>query len=200
MVIEIRLFVEGDRSLKDGLGAFFDTLRTKARKKRIKWNIVPCGSRDSAFDQFKTALGTYPEVFNLLLVDSEGPVTMSPLQHLQSRDRWDCKGIDNDRCHLMVQTMEAWFLADRDALKRFYKQGFHAQALPKRANVEDIDKPTLEKALANATRKTSQKKPYHKTHHAPKLLEGLDVVRVRAAAPHCERLFKTLEAFIESCP
>lgn len=199
MVNAIRIFIEGDPSLYNGFGAFFQGTRARARAKRIGWSLFLSGTRNYAFADFMGGIRRYPDDFNLLLVDSEGPVTTAPREHLRNREGWDCKGIDDGRIHLMVQTMEAWFVADPDALRRFYKQGFHARALPKRADVEAIDKATLETALANATRKTS-KKSYHKTHHAPKLLEGLDVVKVRAAAPHCDKLFQTRERFIESCP
>jgi len=93
----------------------------------------------------------------------------------------------------MVQTMEAWLIADREALARFYGQGFGVSAIPMHSNVEQIDKSTLESALKAATRHTS-KGEYHKIHHGCKLLTQLDSARVRYAALHCERLFTTLVA------
>ncbi len=92
--------------------------------------------------------------------------------------------------------MEAWFLADVSALKAYYKKGFNETALPKDINVERIDKVRIESALKEATRHTS-KKQYHKTKHAPEILRLIDVGKVRSAAPHCERLFKTLADLIE---
>lgn len=47
-----------------------------------------------------------------------------------------------------------------------------------------------------ATRDTS-KGEYHKIQHATKLLALLAVDKVRKVAPHCERLFHTLEGKVE---
>ncbi|MGA9380361.1 MAG: DUF4276 family protein, partial [Phormidium sp.] len=94
-------------------------------------------------------------------------------------------------CYLMVHTMEAWFIADIDALRDYYGQGFQESAIPKPANVEEIDKDRLASALKKATRNTL-KKEYHKTRHASQLLEKLDVTKVRKASPNCDRLFTTL--------
>jgi len=97
-----------------------------------------------------------------------------------------------DHCHFMVQMMEAWLIADLSALNRFYGPEFKEGALPKNPNVEEIDKKTLLSALKEASRHTS-KGEYHKTRHGFKILEMADVSKVRQAAPHCNRLFKTLE-------
>jgi hypothetical protein len=130
---------------------------------------------------------------NILLVDSENPVTATPAKHLEDRDRWDVSGIADESCHLMVQTVEAWLIADPEALARFYGQGFHRNALPKHENVEEIGKDQLVKRLDQATKKT-QKGRYHKILHCSLLLAILDQRRVRSRARHCDLLFKTLEA------
>lgn len=56
-----------------------------------------------------------------------------PQKHLGERsgDRWDKpKGARETDCHLMVQVMESWFLADREALSRFFGEGSHDNVLP----------------------------------------------------------------------
>jgi hypothetical protein len=58
-------------------------------------------------------------------------------------------------------------------------------------DVEEIGKIMLLSALKDATRNTS-KGEYHKTRHSFKILQTLDPSKVRNAAPHCDRLFKTL--------
>ena len=93
---------------------------------------------------------------------------------------------------MMVQLMEAWFLADPEALATFYGAGFRANALPGNACVEAIAKDDVLRAIANAIRDTNKPR-YHKIHHAAAILERLDVERVRRAAPHCERFFSFLE-------
>lgn len=66
---------------------------------------------------------------------------------------------------------------------------------PKNPNVEQIDKQQLEPSLKAATCKTS-KGEYHKIQHASKLLALLNVDKVRAAAPHCDRIFKVINKII----
>jgi hypothetical protein len=203
MVKEIRLYIEGGGDsretklkLSHGFSAFLRDIVSLARKKRIKWFIIACGSRLSAFDNFQTALRSHAEAFNVLLVDSEGPINSEPRKHLRDRDGWDLSKVGDAQCHLMVQTMEAWIIADIAALKNFYRQGFHPGAIPKTADVEQIDKSALESSLKAATRKT-QKGEYHKIRHASELLKRIDPVKVRNAAPHCRRLFLTLERKID---
>jgi hypothetical protein len=200
VVSEVRIYVEGGGDhadgkarLREGFSGFLRELVDLARRRRIRWSIIACGSRNDAFDAFQFALQTHPNAFNVLLVDSEAPVqTGGPWQHLLARDRWQCPdGVEHDQCHLMVQTMEAWLVADRAALARFYGHGFNPNLLPRNQQVEQIEKDTLANALARATRQTTAG-AYHKIRHGARLLGKLDPAAVRAAAPSCERLFATL--------
>lgn len=198
MVKEIRIYIEGGgndrdtkRQIRQGFSNFLKDLVQIARSKKIKWDIIVCGSRNNAFRSFMNALEDYPNAFNVLLVDSEASVTKPPWEHLKDRDNWNSAGIDDTHCHLMVQSMEAWFIADIDTLKTFYGQKFKENSIPKIPNVEKIDKDSLEPTLKAATRDTS-KGEYQKIQHASKLLEMLDVAKVRKAAPSCDRLFTTL--------
>ena len=198
MINEVRIYVEGggDKETKawvrQGFSSFLKDFVDIARSRKIKWQIIACGPRNNAYRDFMKALKTHPDVFNMLVVDSEGPVKGKPWAHLQRRDGWTSHGVDDAQCHLMVQMMEAWFIADINALEGFYGQGFNANAIPKNTNVEKISKHRIESALKAATQRTT-KGEYHKTHHGPKLLEQLDVSKVRKAAPHCDRLFTILE-------
>ncbi|MBD2499621.1 DUF4276 family protein [Anabaena azotica] len=202
MVKEVRIYVEGGGDgknqkglLKQGFNQFLKSLEELAKSKKIKWDVIMCGSRNNAFRAFKDALKSHPEAFNVLLVDAEGPVNVdSPWQHLKLRDNWDKpSGVDDSQCHLMVQAMEAWFIADVETLKKFYEQGFKENAISKNSNVEAVEKDRLEPSLKAATAKTT-KGEYQKIQHAYKLLKLLDVSRVRQASPYCDRLFTTLEA------
>lgn len=91
----------------------------------------------------------------------------------------------------MVQMMEAWFLADPEALTAYYGQDFGAKALPGRKNVEDIAKSDIERSLKEATKRT-QKGEYHKIRHGSELLTKIDPGKVRKRAPYCDRLLATL--------
>lgn len=198
MLGEIRIYVEGggdDRNTKAdfrrAFGKFLISLRDVARSRTMRWSIIACGPRNAAFDNFKTALKVHPLAFNILVVDAEGPVATHPWAHLRQRDGWAVPDAPDEHCHLMVQVMEAWLIADMDALKLFYGRDFRGNRLPADPDVEAVDKTILEDSLKAATRDTTKGK-YHKTRHAPKILEMLNVQTVRRKARHCGRLFDTL--------
>ena len=95
----------------------------------------------------------------------------------------------------MVEMMESWFHADKDALERFYGSGpkFRRNALSANPNVEQISKKDLKNGLSEATKGTSKGDYYdHKTSHGPKLLELIKPELVRKAAPHCQKLFQAV--------
>ena len=96
----------------------------------------------------------------------------------------------------MVQLMEAWFLADPEALERFYGNGFRRNALRQNPQVEEIPKADVLESLKQAVKET-KKQRYHKTQHAPLILESLDPIKVRKAAPNCDRLFRELLAKLD---
>jgi hypothetical protein len=198
----IRVYVEGGGDRKDtkvavrlGFDAFLGELRDAARVRKLEWKAITCGSRGSALDDFRTACRTHPDCFNVLLVDSEGPVSAGPREHLRARDDW-ALDVSEEHCHMMVQAMEAWIIADVEALRAFYGQGFQPSAIPGTQNVERIDKERLLEAMTAASRQT-QKGPYHKIHHGPKLLARVDPRVVRPKAPHCQRLFATVQKVID---
>jgi len=88
--------------------------------------------------------------------------------------------------------MEAWFLADKDALAEYFKSGFNPNALPGQTNVEEISKTDLESGLRNATRRCSSKGQYHKGHHSFALLGQIDPTKVMDASPYAKRLVEVL--------
>ena len=52
----------------------------------------------------------------------------------------------------MVQTMEAWIVADVDALKRYYGQNFNTGLLPRATDLESVAKSEVEDSLRRATK------------------------------------------------
>jgi hypothetical protein len=199
-VKEIRIYVEGGGDanskarLRIAFGRFFGALQDAAREKRMGWRVIACGSRSDTFTNFRIDLPKHPDALMLLLVDAEGPLVGSPGEHiLREGAARDLAGLSNEQVHLMVEAMEAWIAADAAALKRYYGQGFQSSALPRARNIETVAKQQLFTALETATRGT-QKSRYHKTHHAPELIETLAPATVRARAPHCDRLFVMLES------
>ena len=174
------------------MDAFLAEIKEAVRANRWTWKLVPCGGRRSAHDAFQNARDRAEDGETIvLLVDSEEAVAAeSPIEHLRTRqdDGWDLAGATDDQVHLMVQTMETWIIADPDALAAYYGQGFQANALPSRPDLEEEDKAAVARALECATGPT-QKGEYHKIRHASDLLGVIDPVRVRRRCAHCERLF-----------
>jgi hypothetical protein len=202
----VKLYVEGGgdtAALKAACRKGFTTFITKAGLKH-RPRIVACGSRRDAFDSFCTAVASGEEA--ILIVDSEeavnaqhqqgAPDAWQPWTHLKNRpgDGWDKPaGVADTHCHLMVQIMESWFLADRDALKTFFGQGFRESSLPSTDNsIEDIAKPQVYRALAQATSSCKTKAAYGKGEHSFELLTKIDPAKVALASPWTKRFLDEL--------
>ncbi len=187
---------ETKRALRLGMTEFLQSIKEAARAKELRWKLVCCGPRDEAFRGFRNAVSNGGNVVNVLLVDAEEAVNEPPRDHLRGRDQWDLSFASEDAVHLMVQAMEAWIVADSEALAGYYGQGFRARRLPK-ANLETVLKTTVERSLTEATQHT-QKGPYHKIRHASDLLKRIDPDKSRGRCPHCERLFERLDRIVAS--
>ena len=209
MVREIKLYVEGGGrgtnknatiKLQQGFDAFLRELKDAARAKKISFRVIPSGSTTDTYEEFIFSVENSPQSFNLLLVDSDETVAKdeSACAFLQRKyKKWKLQTINDEQCHLMVQIMESWFVADVDALKDFYGQDFRESAIPKnQKNVEKIDKARVESALKAATAKIKNG-VYHKIRDGAKILEKINPQKVRASAPHCDKLFKTISEKIE---
>ena len=91
----------------------------------------------------------------------------------------------------MVQCMESWFYADKEALVRLFGRGFNAKALPGDKNIERIPKKDVLSRLNRATR-NAKHGPYDKGVHSFSILEQIDPQKVTAASPHARRLMDAL--------
>ena len=195
--MNVKVYVEGggDRretrtKCRKGFNYFF----RKTDLARQMPRVISCGGRQKTYDKFCTAVAQAEEdTFIVLLVDSEAPVTGRPWLHLRDRDNWltPSNATDNN-AHLMVQCMEAWFLADKDTLAGYFGQGFNRNALPGRSNVEAISKTDLNECLKRATRNSTPKGAYHKGNHSFEILSTLNPQQVIDASPHAKRLIRTL--------
>lgn len=199
-MVGARIYVEGGGGSKAlrtecrrGFSEFFRRAGLEGKMPRV----VATGSRRAAYDDLCTALKRRSAARVLLLVDSEGPVAAGdgPWAHLRKRvqDQWSRpeSAVDDD-CHLMVQVMETWFLADESALAKFFGQGFNAGRLPKRRDIEEIPKTDVFTGLEEATRSAKTKGRYRKGAHSFKILALIDPRRVRDRASWAERLLATL--------
>lgn len=155
--------------------------------------VVACGGRDQTYKDFRNSHKTGTTTA-LLLVDSEGPVAVqSPWQHLKNRDRWECPSeATDDQCHLMVQVMESWFLADREALAVYYGTDFRPNAIPQWQDIERVPKSDVYDRLNQATHST-RKGRYNKGRHSFDILQRIDPKKVVDASPFAKRFINTLK-------
>lgn len=158
--------------------------------------VVRGGTRQQTFSRFITALGDSQDAtVPILLVDSEGPVAAahSAWQHLRMRDHWDKPAsAGDDQAFLMVQVMETWFLADRNALQTYFGERFKANAIRQWPQLEEVPKETVFDALETATAGCSR--PYSKGKIASELLTQIDPAYVESACPHAKSLLDHLRA------
>lgn len=202
----MKIYVEGGgnaallkAACRQGFSNFLEAAGFKGKMPRI----VACGSRNDAFDSFCTAIGQGERAF--LLVDSEEaiaaahqegkPEQWKPWAHLQQRDNWNKPASATDLdCHLMVQCMEAWFLADRTNLQDFFGQGFNGNSLPAKGNqIESVAKEQIYQGLFKATRTCKTKVRYGKGEHSFKLLALISPQQVTAASPWAKRFIDVIK-------
>ena len=191
-----KVFVEGggcrNKALKTDLRAAFKAFFRDAGVTTFP-KIIACGARNEAYKSFR--LACHNEEYSMLLVDSEGPVKAEDAwSHLKATDGWERpSGAQDSQCHLMVQQMESWFVADIPNLKAYFGKGFNEKALPKVSDVEMVDRNDLMRKLKSATNK-SQRGSYSKTSHQCEILESTDSGKVRKSSRHCEKLLVALGA------
>jgi Domain of unknown function (DUF4276) len=183
----------GKSAFRKGLTQFF--LKTELKGKMPK--IIACGARSNAYNAFCTALNEKNDNNDIiiLLIDSE--VTFSSEQSKwgflkqQPNDKWEKPfNASEEHVYLMVQCMEAWLVADPDALAKYYGNNFRANLLPRCAS-RDIDKNTLYKTLAAATKNTT-KKSYDKGSHPFDLLAEINPEKVFSSCPSAKQLIDHL--------
>ena len=211
----VRVYVEGGgdhnpnlvHDVRQGFQSFFVKSGI-----RMKPRVIACGSRVRAYEDYCIAVERgWPA---MLLVDSEAPVfekfeqgdprDWKPWEQLRSRkdqsgvqcDPWESVGADAD-CHLMVQMMESWFLADADAVKAYFKDGFKADKFPNcDENIEKITKAKTE-AILKASTAGTKKGCYIKGRDSFIILSRIDPKKVRARSKWAERFLQLLTEKID---
>ena len=196
--MKIKIYVEGGGDGRDlrtrcrkGFSCFFERANLAGRMPRV----IACGGRDSAFDKFRTAIEARKAgEFIVLLVDSENPVADGggPWKHLARVDGWDrpVEAVD-EHAHLMVQCMEAWFLADPEGLAKYFGRNFRRNALPSQREIEKVARVDVLEALRKATQRCTRGQ-YTKGRHSFEILEQTNPAKVHEASPHARRLIDTL--------
>lgn len=190
------IYYEGHRFLKEGFRKFFNSYFNGSSGEVIA-KLINCGS--TPIEDFLDGVNKdkINNFFHILLMDSDVLGDSDFHTAVRRRTEWKKSGIDgviNDQFHFMVKMMEAWFLADREALKIYFGRKFRVSKLPRRIKVEEIPAADVKNGLDEATRNTgkgtySSAKPIH----GSKILALIDPQKVKDAAPHCGALFDILE-------
>ena len=203
-MVKAKLFVEGggdSKSLRVECKKGFRLFLEKAGLQGSMIRIVASGSRRSAYEDYCTAINNGEAAF--LLVDSEAPVApqsgefqnWNPWVHLSARegDKWSKpKNASNTDCHLMVQFMETWLIADVSALKKYYVVNFNENALPKNDNIEALSKSKITEALKTATRGTT-KGSYDKGKDSFKILAEVNPEEVAKQSQWTKRFIELIK-------
>ena len=189
MVSEIRIYFEGNKKLREGFNKLIRSKIEQTSHSCVRFNLIAGGSKEETIKDFKKAVSSHKNASIIMLIDSDRAYDSGLLMNIRSQIG---ANVQDEQIHFMVQVMESWFLADRDALKQYYKQNFQESRLPQNPDVEQIPKSDVITGLENATRDT-QKGKYHKTKHAPQLLSKLNADKVCSVAPSCKRLFDSLQ-------
>lgn len=179
------VFVEGSRSTDNGdLRNGFGRLLRQANLRQMPL-VVMCDDTHGAIRKFEQETGNPKSRFQrvLLLVDLDGPDA--------TRTAWlsGHKLTDHaDQVFFMVQKMEAWFLSQPDMLHVFYQPRL-AHALPSTPPAQVVHP---DRVLKHCTGTLPRKGPYHKTGHGARLLELLDLAKLKADFPDVANLLAAL--------
>jgi hypothetical protein len=168
--------MEGNKRLRAPMSQFIRKITGP-----IDLKITPCNSRDDTIKQCVKDVGA------LLLIDSEG----EELRSLISRIRSQIGPVNHP--FFMVQKMEAWFIADRNALTQHFGAGFRESALPRNCNIEDVPTRDIDDALRIATRDCAKQR-YAKGRDDVGLLNRLNPTAVYNACPNFAGLINHLRA------
>lgn len=198
--MKIKIYIEGggdtriqDTEFRAGWTAFFKSAGLDKLHKMPR--IVRGGGRAQTFDDFCTAVkNPNSDELPLLLVDSEDFVEAGHdvWQHLKARDKWTKpKEVGKNDAFLMITCMETWFLADREALKDFFKGCWNDKALPKWPNLEKVDRKKALAALEKATAKCGERQ-YAKGAVSFELLKAISPAKIEDTFPSAKALLKRL--------
>ena len=198
-MVRVRIFIEGggggnrdDSLFRTEWSRFFASAGLSGRLPKV----VRCGDRARAFRRFSDAVRKAGgDEIIILLVDSEGPVKegQSTWEYLRDNDGWrQPAGADDNRAHLMVQAMEAWLMADRNALREYFDQGFNENRLPGQCDLEQIPQNRLESSLKDAS--SGCVRQYAKGTVSFEILGRVDASKVEKRCTHAKAFFGYLRS------
>jgi len=196
--VKIKLYIEGggDSRLQDSLfrKGWSEFFRKAGLAGRMP-STFRGGSRSKTFDAFQIAVRTKKvDELPLLLVDSESLVAagITEWEHLKAHDGWDKPNAAGDEdAYLMICVMETWFLADLEATQTFFRNCWRDKAVPQWANLEEVAKTDIMRALEQATTDCG-KKQYAKGKLSFEILGVIDPAVVENHCPSAKRLLDRL--------
>lgn len=201
-MVRVKLYIEGggDSALQDtlfraGWAAFFENAELGELRKMPR--IFRGGGREQTFDAYKRAVQTKrPNELPLLLVDSEDLVKegRSAWEHLSAREGWQLPedaGVSD--VFLMIACMETWFVADREAMRKYFHNCWRASAVPQWTNLEAIERVRIFEALSKATANCGDRR-YTKGRLSFEVLKFIDPNVVQQHCPSARRLIERLRS------
>jgi len=196
-VVKAVIYLEGggeSKELNSRCREGFHKLLEKNGFKEKMPRLKACGSRDSAFNDFRTAHQSKRDTFVALWIDSEDPVAdiEKTWEHLKKRDGWEQPEKSADEQVLFMTTcMETLIVTDRDALKKCFKKDFQDSALPPLNDLERRNRKELFDCLKQATRNCLAQ--YEKGKKSFELLGMLNAQTLRKHLPSVARSWRILE-------
>jgi hypothetical protein len=198
--VSAHIYIEGAESKEDqircreGFRRLLEKMGFAAQKRMPR--LSACGGRDSAFDDFKTALAVAPAGhFVAMLIDSEDPLAdlENTWAHLKTRDHWDMpNGATDEQVLFMTTCMESWIIADRETLKKHYGHKLQENALPPTNNLEARGRGDVHDKLTHATRECSN--AYEKGKRSFVLVGELNPAALEPLLPSFARAKRILNA------
>ena len=193
MVSRVVIHFEGAKDLRAGFVDLFGNHIERARQKRIRFDMIAGGSNAETVKDFLRSCRRNPSDLNVLLIDSEGPApsVAEAIRALRSRSYWDANAAPDDgQLNFMVQAMEAWFIADPQAMAGHFGNGFAAGRLPHPQNAESISPNELTDSINQALRSIGgrRRKKYDKARDGARLLALIDEATVRQNCPAFGRM------------
>ena len=202
MVAKVTIHFEGAPGLKPGFHSLLGQQVQRARQRRTKFEFIAGGSREKAVKDFLRSCRQSPSNLNVLLVDSEGPVQSrtSWIRALRGQSFWD-GGVacSDEQVNLMVQSMEAWFIADPQAIARHFSQGYNGNSLPSPQNAERTAPADMLAAISRGIPRDrrGRRRRYDKVTDGAHLLELIDVATIGRHCRHFKRLMDFLDKEID---
>lgn len=160
--------------------------------------LVACGGRQKTYEMFCTEHKAQKATYVAMWIDAEEPMedveeAWKHLSEVETVPAWSRpENAEDDQVLFMTTSMETWIVADRETLRRHYRQNLNENPLPALFNIEKRPRKDMLKAIETAT--TNCTNGYKKGSRSFEVLEKVDVDVLRKHLPsfrRVERILKT---------